>query len=229
MAVRPVFIPTNAGNILSVTKDVTFPWAPGMSKTQKQKSIRALHAAANDLRVGSLLEISSKSENELGVALSAFNLKIKTKKLSKEFTVESAFQASKVFEMGGPYVDILDKSSIDAKRDIRLKESGELVNFKFYNTIWPLIPRTAFYDWLYLSALKQNEIIAIELLKFNGFTDIEFNPAKSINCQARAAALFVSLVKRNMLDDALSSKENYLSLLANHYGMESYSIQHKLI
>ncbi|EMD6373789.1 MAG: hypothetical protein E7A54_05280 [Morganella morganii] len=229
MAVRPVFIPTNAGNILSVTKDVTFPWAPGMSKTQKQKSIRALHAAANDLRVGSLLEISSKSENELGVALSAFNLKIKTKKLSKEFTVESAFQASKVFEMGGPYVDILDKSSIDAKRDIRLKESGELVNFKFYNTIWPLIPRTAFYDWLYLSALKQNKIIAIELLKFNGFTDIEFNPAKSINCQARAAALFVSLVKRNMLDDALSSKENYLSLLAEHYGIENYSIQHKLI
>ncbi|CAI1017290.1 Uncharacterised protein [Serratia quinivorans] len=229
MAARPVFIPTNVGDVLSVTKDVAFSWAPGMSKTQKQKSIRALHTAASDQGLDSLLEISSKSEDELGVALSAFNLRIKTKKLAKEFTVESAFQASKVFEMGGPYVDILDKSSIDAKRDIRLKESGNLVNFKFYNTLWPLIPRTAFYDWLYLSALNQNRKIAFELLNFKGFTDIEFNPAKSINCQARAAALFVSLVNRNMLDDVLSSKNKYLSVLAPHYGIESYSIQHKLI
>ena len=229
MAVRPVFIPTNSGNVLSVTKDVDFPWAPGMSKTQKQKSIRALHAAANGQGLNSLLEISSKSEDELGVKLSAFNLKIKTKKLGKEFTVESAFQASKVFEMGGPYVDILDKSSIEAKKDLRLKESGCLVNFKFYNTLWPLIPRTAFYDWLYLSALNQNKILAHHLLNFEGFTDIEFNPAKSINCQARAAALYVSLVRRNMLDDVLSSKDKFLSVLVTHYGIESFAIQNTLI
>ncbi|ELC6415009.1 hypothetical protein Q8V90_003843 [Enterobacter hormaechei] len=229
MAVRPVFIPTNAGNVLSVTKDVDFPWAPGMSKTQKQKSIRALHAAANELGFNSLLEISSKSEDELGVKLSAFNLRIKTKKLGKEFTVESAFQASKVFEMGGPYVDILDKSSVEAKKDLRLKESGSLVNFKFYNTLWPLVPRTAFYDWLYLSALNQNKQLALHLLRFDGFTDIEFNPAKSINCQARAAALYVSLVRRNMLDDVLSSKDEFLSVLVNHYGIESYAIQNTLI
>ncbi|EMJ5970523.1 TPA: hypothetical protein SMP74_002975 [Proteus mirabilis] len=229
MAVRPVFIPTNVGNVLSITKDMNFTWAPGMAKTQKQKSIKALHAAANDQGLDPLLEISSKSENELGVALSAFNLKIKTQKLAKEFTVESAFQASKVFEMGGPYVDILDKSSINAKKDMRLKESGNLIGFKFYSTTWSLIPRTAFYDWLYLSALNQNKKIALELLNFSGFTDIEFNPAKSINCQARAAALFVSLVKRNMLDNALSSKQEFLSLLAPHYGIENYSIQHKLI
>ncbi|HBM7607037.1 TPA: hypothetical protein LZ300_004150 [Enterobacter hormaechei subsp. xiangfangensis] len=229
MAVRPVFIPTNAGNVLSVTKDVDFPWAPGMSKTQKQKSIRALHAAANELGVNSLLEISSKSEDELGVKLSAFNLRIKTKKLGKEFTVESAFQASKVFEMGGPYVDILDKSSVEAKKDLRLKESGSLVNFKFYNTLWPLVPRTAFYDWLYLSALNQNKQLALHLLRFDGFTDIEFNPVKSINCQARAAALYVSLVRRNMLDDVLSSKDEFLSVLVNHYGIESYAIQNTLI
>ncbi|EKQ2965082.1 TPA: hypothetical protein P7Z67_004701 [Escherichia coli] len=229
MAVRPVFVPTNAGNLLSITKDVDFPWAPGMSKTQKQKSIRALHTAANEQGLNSLLEISSKSEDALGVALSAFNLRIKTKRLGKEFTVESAFQASKVFEMGGPYVDILDKSSIEAKKDMRLKESGGLVNFKFYNTIWPIVPRTAFYDWLYLSALNQNKNLALHLLNFDGFTDIEFNPAKSINCQARAAALFVSLVRRNMLDDVLSSKDSFLSKLASHYGVENYSIQHTLI
>ncbi|HBV0420699.1 TPA: hypothetical protein L4T34_005130, partial [Escherichia coli] len=146
-----------------------------------------------------------------------------------EFTVESAFQASKVFERGGPYVDILHKSSMDAKKDIRLKESGNLVCFKFYNTIWPLVPRTAFYDWLYLSALKQNKNLAIHLLNFDGFTDIEFNPVKSINCQARAAALYVSLVQRNMLDDVLLSKDKFLSALASHYGIDNYTIQKTLI
>jgi hypothetical protein len=30
------------------------------------------------------------------------------------------------------------------------------------------------------------------LNKYVGFTDIEFNPSKSINCQARSCALFVS-------------------------------------
>lgn len=229
MAVRPVFVPTNAGYVLSVTKDIDFPWAPGMSKTQKQKSIRALHSAASDQGLNHLLEISSKSEDPLGIELSAFNLRIKTKKLGKEFTVESAFQASKVFERGGPYVDILDKNSLEAKKDIRLKESGRLVNFKFYSAIWPLVPRTAFYDWLYLSALSQNKKLASHLLNFDGFTDIEFNPAKSINCQARAAALFVSLVRRDMLDDILSSKERFLSALVNHYGVESYSVQDTLI
>lgn len=229
MAVRPVFVPIDAGHILSVTKDVDFPWAPGMSKTQKQKSIRALHTAANAQGLNSLLEISSKSEDEIGVKLSAFNLIIKTKKLGKEFTVESAFQASKVFEMGGPYVDILDKSSLEAKKDIRLKESGGLISFKFYNTTWPLVPRTAFYDWLYLSALNQNKDLAFQLLNYDGFTDIEFNPVKSINCQARAAALYVSLVRRNMLDDVLSSKAKFLSALASHYGIENYIIQKTLI
>lgn len=229
MAVRPVFIPMISNNVLSVTKDLDFSWSPGMAKVQKQKSIKALHAAANAQGLDSLLEISSKSEDELGVALSAFNLKIKTRKLSKEFSVESAFQASKVFEHGGPYVDLLDKESRDAKKDIRLKESGNLMSFNFYNTIWPLIPRTAFYDWLYLSALNQNKKLAEHLLQFDGFTDIEFNPAKSINCQARAAALYVSLNKLNMLEDALSSQENFLSALKNHYTAENFSIQHNLI
>ena len=229
MAVKPVFIPTSTGQVLSITKDVDFPWSPGMSKSQKQKSIRALHSAASGLGLYSLLEISSKSEDIIGVQLSAFNLRIKTKKLGKEFSVESAFQASKVFENGGPFVDILDKTSIEAKKDIRLKESGGLVSFNFYNTIWPLIPRTAFYDWLYLSALNQNKDLAMNLLNYDGFTDIEFNPAKSINCQARTAALFVSLVKRNMLEKVLSSQSEFLAVLASHYGVENYTVQNVLI
>ncbi|HCD3539354.1 TPA: hypothetical protein NBN99_005330, partial [Klebsiella pneumoniae] len=89
--------------------------------------------------------------------------------------------------------------------------------------------RTAFYDWLYLSALNQNKDLAMNLLNYDGFTDIEFNPAKSINCQARTAALFVSLVKRNMLEKVLSSQSEFLAVLASHYGVENYTVQNVLI
>ncbi|MFG0918360.1 MULTISPECIES: DarT1-associated NADAR antitoxin family protein [Pseudomonas] len=50
-----------------------------------------------------------------------------------------------------------------------------------------------------------------EILSYSAFTDIEFNPEKSINCQAYSVALFVSLHKQNLLDDAIASKESFLS------------------
>lgn len=83
MAVRPIFIPSLHGNVFSITKDIDFIWAPGMAKIQKQKSIRALHTAANAQGITNLLEISSKSEDEKGIALSAFNLKSKQNYLPK--------------------------------------------------------------------------------------------------------------------------------------------------
>lgn len=55
---------------------------------------------------------------------------IKTRE-SKSFSVETAFQGSKVFEKGGPYVDLLNGTSRDAKKDMRLKESGNLIEFLF--------------------------------------------------------------------------------------------------
>ena len=39
-----------------------------------------------------------------------------------------------------------------------------------------------------------------EITKYNAFTDVEFNPNKSINCQARAAAIFVGIAKAGLLD-----------------------------
>ncbi|HHY6976929.1 TPA: DarT1-associated NADAR antitoxin family protein [Yersinia enterocolitica] len=229
MAIRPVFIPRFDGPDFSVTKDIDFQWFPGMSKSQKQKSIRSLHQSAQNEGVSNLLEISSKSEMLLGVQLSAFNLMIETKKLKKKFTVETAFQASKVFEKGGPYVDLLGFDSRAAKKDIRLKESGNLTSFQFYNSIWSLKPRTAFYDWLYLSALAQNSELAECLMEYTGFTDIEFNPEKSINCQARSAALFVSLKTRGVLEAALSSQDSFLKELSSHYGLENIPVQSTLI
>ena len=65
----------------------------------------------------------------------------------------------------------------------------------------PLIPRTAFYDWLYINALMENADLAEQVMEYDAFTDIEFNPNKSINCQARAAALFVAMKKLGRLEE----------------------------
>ena len=51
------------------------------------------------------------------------------------------------------------------------------------------------------------------IIRYDSFSDIEFNEKKSINCQAIAAAIYVGLVQSSMLDKALSSKENFLSIV----------------
>ncbi len=139
---------------------------------------------------------------------------IKTVKHEREFSLECAFQASKVFENGGPYKDLLNARSLDAKRDPRLKESGRLLKFQFFNVDWELEPRTAFYDWLYINALHKKPSLAKLALTYRAFSDIAFNPNKSINCQAYAAALYVSLHERGLLGDRiLKDKDLYLSTI----------------
>ncbi|WP_043301086.1 DarT1-associated NADAR antitoxin family protein [Burkholderia paludis] len=217
MAQRPIFIPNPEGPSLVRTVDVEFEWFPGLSVTQKQRSIDALHAAGRQAAgVADILEISSKSRAQLGVALSAFNLGLRAPGRNDTTSVECAFQGSKVFENGGPYTDMLAMSSLDAKRDRRLRDSGRLVAFRFMNEDWPLEPRTAFYDWLFITALMQHPERASRLCAYSAFTDIEFNPARSINCQAYSAALFVALHARGKLTASGLDRNAFLALLAAH-------------
>jgi hypothetical protein len=213
MAHRPIFMVNDVGNQFVLTKMLEFRWFPGMSISQKQKSIDSLHSEAyrvfKNIRI---LEISSKSKKQLGIDLSAFNLSIITKS-NRTFSVESAYQASKVFTNGGPYSDLLNKSSKDAKKDPRLKSSGVLKCFRFAKTNWPLYPRTLFYDWLYINALNKNHTLKSEIMEYMAFTDIEFNPENSISCQAYSAALYVSLTRRSLLTEALSSKQSFMELV----------------
>lgn len=212
MATRPVFLSLRAKTSFFQEIPVDFQWFAGFSVSQKQKSITSLHESASKrLHVNNILEISSKSTEPLGVSLSAFNLTLPID--GNVVTVEVAFQAGKIFEKGGPYIDLLSGSSRDAKIDPRLKESGRLIGFTLSGDSWPLEPKTAFYDWIYLRALSANPRLAEHLLEYDAFTDIEFNPDKSLNCQARSAALYVSLSKGGLLKKALSSKADYLDVL----------------
>ena len=97
MAKRPIYIPKD--DSLGVSeKEIEFNWFPGFSVSQKQKSIESFHDNAKTLGIVKIIDISSKSPEPLGVALSAFNLMIHTKSGKKSFSVECAFQGSKVFE-----------------------------------------------------------------------------------------------------------------------------------
>lgn len=217
MAERPIFVPSIDGPSLVLTHNVSFQWYAGMALSQSQKSIDSLHESGrHQLSIDRILEISSKSRDKLGVQLSAFNLMIKTVKHGREFSLECAYQASKVFENGGPFLDLLEKRSIDAKRDPRLVEHGRIVKFTFYGVDWDLLPRTAFYDWLYMNALHKHPELAEQVLTYEAFTDIAFNPARSINCQAYAAALYSSLHKRGLLtDEILRNKQTYLEVIGS--------------
>lgn len=227
MAERPVFISTPNQDCLVQTRPVPLTWFPGFSVAQKQRSIASLHESISQL-FGQIetLEISSKSMQPLGVQLSAFNLTIRTVRYRREFSVESAFQSSKVFECGGPYQDLLDKTAREAKRDERLRQSGRLTKFVFFGIEWALEPKTAFYDWLYINALRKHEELASAVLQYCAFTDIEFNPEKQINCQARSAALFVSLQARNLVGEAISSREAFINVVGS---ISSSHVQQNLL
>jgi len=191
---------------------VEFQWHPGMAVSQKQKNVRAIHEAAKKrFGVSAPLEVSSKSESELGRALSSFNLLI-TSNRGQSLSVETAFQGSKVFSHGGPYTDLFGLESMAAKRDSRLTESGPLEYFEFFGRRWELRPKTAFYDWIYIHALQQNGRLAAEVTDYDCFTDIEFNHERSINCQARSVALFCALYHTDQLTSALASPEKFREL-----------------
>lgn len=214
MAERPIFIPQFEGDLLVRTYMVSFVWSPGLAVVQKQKSIQSLHEeAGKQLNINTVLEISTKSEDNLGVDLSAFSLKYTPAGKEDGFFLESIFQASKVFENGGPYTDIRLMPPSQAKRDNRLTESGQLVAFRSAGVDWPLIPKTAFYDWLYLNVIHTKPGYGERLKDYGGFTDIEFNPKKSVNCQAHSAALYVSLESRGLLNEALTSRDDFIKVL----------------
>jgi hypothetical protein len=211
MAERPVFLPATTGTLLVEEVPIRFHWHPGLAPSQKKKNVAELHRAALVRGLGPLLEISSKSELEVGQKLSAFHLKIKVGE--KQATVECVYQGSKVFERGGPFVDLYWKTSREAKRDQRLRESGKLIAFKFDGQTYPTSPATVFYDWLYFKALYPHREWLKRRHEWAGFTDIEFNPERSLNCQARSFAAFIALQKRNQLDEAVSSFQNFKSIM----------------
>jgi hypothetical protein len=209
MAERPLFVPISEGRELVREVRLRLTWNPGFASIQKEKNIVGLHQSAAAAGYVPVLEVSSKSEKKSGQRLSAFNLKVSSVRHG-EMPLESAFQGSKVFERSGPFTDLYRMEPREAKRDPRLKESGALVGFKFDGFSFPMEPKTIFYDWLYVKSLFPHREWCKVLYGYAGFTDIEFNPHRSINCQARSCALFLSLMNRDMLDGAIKAPSEFV-------------------
>ena len=218
MAERPVFLSDFNENSFFIEQSIDFEWHAGMSVSQKQKSISSLHKEASKKGIQTILEVSTKSDNELGNKLSAFNLSFVSQK-GNEIYVESAFQGSKVYVTDGPHADLYLKSPMEAKKDPRIDKDKQIIGFEYFGESWSNEPKTLFYDWLYMQALQFNiehsgDNLYKSILDYDAFTDIEFNPKKSLNCQARACAVFVSLYKKNLLTSALKNRESFLKILS---------------
>ncbi|MCA9833578.1 MAG: hypothetical protein KC435_06520 [Thermomicrobiales bacterium] len=193
MAVRQIFIPASKPPYWSETS-VSFEWHPGLSTSQKMKSVQSLHESAK-IRFPniSLLEVSTKSDIQMGVQLSAFNLYLEQSTLGI-VPFEAAFQSSKVYRMHGQITEALRLGPREAKSYARtIDRDDQLLGFQWNERVWPLEPKSWFYDWLYIQALLTSAQHLIgNIREFGGFTDIEFNPLKSFNCQARTCAIVAS-------------------------------------
>jgi type I restriction enzyme M protein len=211
MAQRPIFI-TREHAPYYECRNVEFTYNAGFAVSQKQKNITAIHEAyRRQDPAKNILEISSKSLQPIGVALSAFNLLKYVPSLDKKIPVENVFQGGKVYALGGPFMDLYADTPKNAKRDERHKQSGRLIGFHYEGNSFPLSPTTAFYDWIYINALLENKDLAEEIVRFDAFTDVEFNPQKSLNCQAKAAAVFVSLFRTGKMD-AVKNFDEFIKL-----------------
>lgn len=227
MATRPVFIPAPHGPLVE-EKTVDFEWHAGFAAGQKQRCIESLHRSAFDSHgLCRLLEVSTKSATPLGVRLSAFNLSLTLRDSPHPILLEAAFQGSKVFATRGPFTHLYSmRTGRDVKRYMKQVPSDRLTGFRFDGRDWDLTPRTAFYDWLYIGALRElverGAEIDRALVAFDGFTDIEFNPKKSLNCQARSCALYLALLKNGNLDEVTVAPNAFLDALKTRgYGVES--------
>jgi len=190
MAVRPIFISTGDIEKPFSKEDIEFTWVKGMSYSQKCKRRDSLASEISKLYdIKRWLEISTKSDKEIGVKLSAKNLVLTTSTGSN--TVEYIYQKSKYFY------------------------KGDIVGFKYNNCVFENDPTGMFYDYIYIYAILQNKELVRELVQYDIFSDIEFNPKKSINTQARAAAIFKTLYDNHnlgIIKDQYDFKRYYKSI-----------------
>lgn len=212
MAFRPIFVPGSERGALFREVSIQFHWHSGMAPSQKKRSVAELHSEAAKIGYSRILEVSTKSEEEIGRRLSAFTLDVELSGITSK--IECVYQASKVFEKGGPVAELTRYSPIDAKRYFKDKSLGMIKHFEFEGRRYENTPHHAFYDWLFLKALKPHgAYLSQRLQDFDAFSDIEFNPEKSINTQARSIAIIKCLILRSKIDVCADDFDFFRSMM----------------
>lgn len=208
---RPIFIPAIDSGWFN-EKSIEFEWVPGLAWSQRRKCVDSLHQSATKAGMGKILEISNFSDVDTGRNLSAFNLKMKVDECVEPVTVEAAYQSSKVFNESGQQSQLLQMTDpVAVKALIRQFEEEKIISFRFEGRDWPTEPLNAFYDFLYIRALRnlidEKPEVRETLFTYDAFTDIAFNPKRSINCQARACAIYVGMDRGGFVVSELLSDE----------------------
>ena len=192
---------------------VEFEYIKGMAFSQKQKNVLSFHSSIQKVFPGSrIIEISTKSQSPLGVKLSAFNLRL------DGYPLECVFQSSKLFEGNVQFNHLLLEEPKVAKQYIHDNVFLRLIGFKYKDEMFDLIPRTMFYDYIYISALIQNNMDVSDVVNYDIFTDIEFNEKKAYNCQARACAIYAHMLRHGNVEYYMSSKERFKELYSARTG-----------
>ena len=194
-------------------QDFDIKWNSGFSIKQKQRNIALLHdeiSAYYQINKGEILEISTKSKDELGRELSSFNLTMIHNGI--KYPLECVYQSSKVFKNvieEYQVLEVLEASPSLAKKRLSEEDHNNLIGFRCFGKSFPLEPSYLFYDWLYINSINNISNLKERILKYNYFTDIEFNPQKSHSCQARSLALYKWLMINNRLEDYIKNPEMF--------------------
>ena len=225
MAQRPVFISIDRTPYVAINT-IEFPWVKGMAKSQARKRVLSLHEAAKDNKLKNILEISTASNTELGKSLSAFNLNVTINFGTEDepniqtHSVEAIYQSSKVGQYGskkvGPHPEWLRLTGKEVKSKIKDAKMDRISLYRYGQNAWPSAPSESFFTWLYINGLIQQDGLIEELAQYDGFTDIYFNPKKTNNCQARAAAQAVSMYNIGKLNTIMKTRSSYLQFSKEH-------------
>lgn len=225
MATRPVFIATENTPYVA-TQVIEFPWIKGMVKVQLRKRVISLHGVGAAVGLRNIMEISTASNSDLGIRLSAFNLPVRINFGTEDHpdfqthSVETIYQSSKVGQSKtakvGPHPDWLKLEGKEVKAKIKEVKLDQINLYQYGQNVWPAEPQESFFTWLYINGLMQEAGLIEKLAGYDGFTDIYFNPKVTNNCQARAAAQAVSMYKRGELELIMSSRISYLRFAKAH-------------
>lgn len=197
MAVRKVYL-SLAEYPYAKEISVTFPWSNGSKHQNIQAILDTFHDVYPEVPA---LEVSLASSQPEGVAAAAMKLPLHLEELGQDVPVGIVYEASKVFENGGPYTDLLQCSRQKVQKDARLQQSGRCTGYRLEGAEFSAEPHPyAFFNWLYGCALRQAPEKAEGVLKFGAFSDLNLGSSKmDRNSPARAAAVYAGLAAAGKL------------------------------
>ena len=151
-----------------------------------------------------ILEISSRSSEQLGRGLSAMNLR----DAATGKPVEAIYQAAKCYGGGGP-AETIRSNGFEAKRDDGVRRrAGALRGFEHEGVFWPTSTGTQFYDRLWMRAALAH---GVQDVAYDGYSDMFFSP-RAMACQARSMAMLQGIIRARMTD-RIEDPEQFSALM----------------